>query len=169
MNKYFSYEGCEGEFSVHATLDEAKLIQLIHIAKSQLSIDEVSYRVMLERLTGKTSTKQMTITELMRVQAEMESKGFKNTAKGRHSPATAKAKVKSNIAHKIRAIWIEMYKEGIIRDGTERALNAWVRAVANPMLERRNQPIVLNVGALDDRVATIVLERLKKWRERTVE
>ncbi|WP_373100814.1 MULTISPECIES: gp16 family protein [Pasteurellaceae] len=146
-----------------------KLIQLIHIAKQKLSMDEFSYRAMLERLTGKTSCKEMTIAELMRVQAEMEAKGFKKTSRRHHSPSGKSAVVKSNIAHKIRAIWIEMYKEGIIRDGTERALNAWVRAVANPMLERRNQPIVLNVGALDDRVATIVLERLKKWRERTIE
>lgn len=146
-----------------------KLIQLIHIAKSQLSIDEVSYRAMLERLTGKISTKQMTITELMRVQAEMESKGFKNTAKGRHSPATAKAKVKSNIAHKIRAIWIDMAKQGLVRDGSETALNAWVRGIVNPILSRQNKPLALNVGALDDNMASLVLERLKKWRERTIE
>ncbi|OOF44010.1 hypothetical protein BKK51_10105 [Rodentibacter trehalosifermentans] len=143
-----------------------KLIQLIHIAKSQFSMDEVSYRAMLERLTGKTSTKQMTITELMKVQSEMENKGFKNTAKGRHSPATAKAKVKSNIAHKIRAIWIMMAKQGLVRDSSETALNAWVRGIANPILARQNKPLALNVAALDDKMASLVLERLKKWQAR---
>lgn len=143
-----------------------KLIQLIHIAKSQFSMDEVSYRAMLERLTGKTSTKQMTITELMKVQAEMENKGFKNTAKGRHSPATAKAKVKSNIAHKIRATWINMAKQGLVRDSSETALNAWVRGIANPILARQNKPLALNVAALDDKMASLVLERLKKWQAR---
>lgn len=143
-----------------------KLIQLIHIAKSQFSMDEVSYRAMLERLTGKISTKQMTITELMKVQAEMENKGFKNTAKGRHSPATAKAKVKSNIAYKIRATWINMAKQGLVRDSSETALNAWVRGVVNQILARQNKPLALNVAALDDKMASLVLERLKKWQAR---
>lgn len=36
MNKYFSYEGCEGEFSVHFTLDEAKTAAMEEADKSYL-------------------------------------------------------------------------------------------------------------------------------------
>lgn len=144
-----------------------KLIQLIHIAKQKLAMDEFSYRAMLERVTGKTSCKEMSVAELMKVEAEMEAKGFKKTSRRNHSPSRKSAFVKSNIAHKIRAIWIEMSKKGLVRDGSETALNAWVRGVVNPIYQKRDQNIqILNVGALRDDMASLVLERLKKWQAR---
>ena len=143
-----------------------KLIQLIHIAKQKLAMDEFSYRVMLERVTGKTSCKEMSVAELMKVEAEMEAKGFKKTSRRNHSPSRKSAFVKSNIAHKIRAIWIEMSKKGLVRDGSETALNKWVRGVVNPILTAQNKPLALNVGALNDQMAGLVLERLKKWQAR---
>lgn len=148
-------------------LTKEKAIQLIHIAKQQLRMDELSYRMLLNELTGKNSTKQMTIMQLIKVLEAMENKGFKPTAKRHHSPTTEKAKVNSNIAHKIRAIWIEMGKQGMLRDGSERALNAWVRGVVNPIYQKRGQNIqILNVGALDNQMASLVLEMLKRWQAR---
>ncbi|WP_249960842.1 gp16 family protein [Histophilus somni] len=146
---------------------KAKYIQLIHIAKQKLAMDELSYRAMLERLTGKHSTKQMTLPELMKVMGELEQKGFQKTRKRQHSPSTATAKPQSKIAHKIRAIWIDMHKQGIIRDGSENALNKWVRSIVNPILEKQNQPLALNVQSLNNQMASLVLERLKKWQQRT--
>ena len=144
-----------------------KLIQLIHIAKQKLAMDEFSYRAMLERVTGKTSCKEMSVAELMKVEAEMEAKGFKKTSHRNHSPSRKSAVVKSRSAHKIRAIWIEMSKQGLVRDGSETALNAWVRGVVNPIYQKRGQNIqILNVGALRDDMASLVLERLKKWQAR---
>ena len=144
-----------------------KLIQLIHIAKQKLAMDEYSYRAMLERVTGKTSCNEMSVAELMKVEAEMEAKGFKKTSRRNHSPSGKSAVVKSRIAHKIRAIWIEMSKQGLLRDGSETALNAWVRGVVNPIYQKRDQNIqILNVGALRDDMASLVLERLKKWQAR---
>ena len=148
-------------------LTKEKAIQLIHIAKQQIRMDELSYRMLLNELTDKNSTKQMTMTELMKVLSAMENKGFKKTTKRHHSPTTEKAKVNSNIAHKIRAIWIEMGKQGMLRDGSERALNAWVRGVVNPIYQKRGQNIqILNVGALDNQMASLVLEMLKRWQAR---
>ena len=150
-------------------LTRAKAIQLIHIAKQQLAMDELSYRLLLQNVTGKTSSTKMTISELVKVLTEMESKGFRTSAKNgyRYSPRTKKAVVKSNIAHKIRAIWIEMSKQGLVRDGSENALNAFVRGVVNPIYAKRGMNIqVLNVGALRDDMASLVLERLKKWQAR---
>ncbi|ARU65467.1 hypothetical protein BTV20_08595 [Histophilus somni] len=147
---------------------KAKYIQLIHIAKQKLAIDEYSYRAMLKHITGKHSTTQMSLAELMKVMHELEQKGFKKTAKNpTHSPSTKSAVAKSKIATKIRAIWIDMHKQGIIRDGSEQALNKWVRGIANPILANRKQPIVLNVQSLNDQMASLVLERLKKWQQRT--
>lgn len=147
-------------------LTKEKAIQLIHIAKQQLRMDELSYRMLLNELTGKNSTKQMTIMQLIKVLEAMENKGFKKTTKRHHSPTTENAKVNSLIAHKIRAIWIEMSKQGLVRDGSENSLNAWVRGVVNPILTAQNKPLALNVGALNDQMAGLVLERLKKWQAR---
>ena len=147
-------------------LTKEKAIQLIHIAKQQLRMDELSYRMLLNELTGKNSTKQMTIMQLIKVLEAMENKGFKKTTNRNHSPTTDNAKVNSLIAHKIRAIWIEMSKQGLVRDGSENSLNAWVRGVVNPILTAQNKPLALNVGALNDQMAGLVLERLKKWQAR---
>ena len=83
-----------------------KAIQLIHIAKHKLRVDELSYRMLLNELTGKNSTKQMTIMQLIKVLEAMENKVFKKTTKRNHSPTTENAKVNSLIAHKICSIWI---------------------------------------------------------------
>ncbi|OBW96683.1 gp16 family protein [Gallibacterium anatis] len=144
-----------------------KLIQLIHIAKHKLRIDEETYRLILCNETGKNSCKEMNITELMKVFDHFEQAGFKHTTKRQRSPASQKAKVKHNIALKIRAVWIEMHKQGVIREGSEDALNSFVRNVVNPILQQQDKPIVLNVQSLDYKLGTIVLERLKKWQQRT--
>lgn len=144
-----------------------QLIKLIHIAKHKLRIDEDTYRCILRNETGKNSCKEMTIAELMKVFDHFEKAGFKRTAKRQHSPASQKAKVKHNIALKIRAVWIEMHKAGIIKDGSEAALNAFVRNIVNPILQQQDKPMALNVQSLDYKLGTIVLERLKKWHQRT--
>lgn len=60
-----------------------------------------------------------------------------------------------------------MGKQGMLRDGSERALNAWVRGVVNPIYQKRGQNIqILNVGALDNQMASLVLEMLKRWQAR---
>ena len=41
-----------------------------------------------------------------------------------------------------------MSKQGLVRDGSENALNVWVRGVVNPILTAQNKPLALNVGAL---------------------
>lgn len=155
-----------------------KYIQLIHIAKQKLALDEDTYRALLINLTGKTSCKQMKVAELDQVLTEMENKGFTNRAGGFHkntgkthrtsqglSPSSKNAVVKHNIALKIRAVWIEMAKRGIIRDGSEQALNQFVRNTINPLLKSQKL-MVISVAALDYKQGSIVLERLKKWRER---
>nr|DAU49410.1 MAG TPA: Protein of unknown function (DUF1018) [Caudoviricetes sp.] len=148
-------------------LTKPKLIQLIHIAKSKLNMDELSYRVLLNNLTGKTSTTQMTAGELLKVYEAMKDKGFKPQARKGRSPVTERAVVKSRITHKIRAIWIQMHKAGIVKDGSERALNRFMHnTLFNPNHRRPNNIIKLNVQSLDDAEATKLLEILKRWQRR---
>ena len=155
--------------------DKAKLIQLIHIGKQQLAMDDFSYREMVKRLTNKTSSTKCTIVELHKILHELQQKGAKvkwfakrGTKPTAYSPTTGEVKVKSEIAHKIRAVWIQMGKQGMLRDGSEAALNKWVRNVVNPIYQKRGQNIqILNVGTLDNQMATLVLEMLKRWQSRS--
>lgn len=148
-------------------LTKPKLIQLIHIAKSKLNMDELSYRVLLDNLTGKTSTTQMTAGELLKVYEAMKDKGFKPQVRKGRTPVTERAVVKSRITHKIRAIWIQMHKAGIVKDGSERALNRFMHnTLFNPKHRRPNNIIKLNVQSLDDAEATKLLEILKRWQRR---
>ena len=58
-------------------MTKQRLIQLIHIARSDLQMDEETYRQMLQGLTGKASTKGMDTTELNCVLESMKKKGFR--------------------------------------------------------------------------------------------
>ncbi|MBO9078709.1 MAG: DUF1018 domain-containing protein, partial [Escherichia coli] len=58
-------------------MTKQRLIQLIHIARSDLQMDEDTYRQMLQGLTGKASTKGMDTPQLNRVLESMKKKGFR--------------------------------------------------------------------------------------------
>ncbi|RRN04933.1 regulatory protein GemA [Bibersteinia trehalosi] len=149
-------------------MDKSKLIQLVKIGQNQLNISDESYRAMLKRLTNKTSATKLTIVELYKVIYELQQKGAKITVFARkkakpsdYSPATGERPVKSEITHKIRAVWIAMGKAGMLRDSSEKALNIYARKVF-----KHRSPMLLNVGALNDREATRLLEMLKQWQKR---
>ena len=151
-------------------MTKPKLIQLIKIGQKQLGMDDLSYRTMLKRLTNKESSTKLTVVELHKVIFELQQKGAKITYFAKkspkptaYSPATGTQNVKSQIAHKIRAVWINMNKDGLLRDGSEKALNAYARKV----FKNRN-PLPLNVGALNDAEASRLLEILKKWHARVL-
>ena len=160
--------GWRGKMILDVKLTKPKLIQLIHIAKSKLNMDELSYRVLLDNLTGKTSTTKMTVGELLKVYEAMKDKGFKPQVRKGRTPVTEHAVVKSRITHKIRAIWIQMHKAGIVKDGSERALNRFMHnTLFNPKHRRPDNIIKLNVQSLDDAEASKLLEILKRWQRRT--
>ena len=151
--------------------EKAKLIQLIHIGKQQLAMDDFSYREMVKRLTNKTSSTKCTVVELLKILHEMQQKGakVKHFAKRgakptAYSPTTGEVKVKSEIAHKIRAVWIQMGKHGFLADPSEKSLNSYMRKVMN----RGKSVLALNVGALNGTDASRFLEILKRWHRRVM-
>lgn len=142
----------------------------IHIAKKQLALDEEIYREMLENLTGKRSCSEMAIGELYKVIKHLENVGFKRNRGGQ--PASRRKqyyspKSQGQIIDVMRAIWIEMHKEGIVRDGSELALTHWAKRASS----QRNGGI--GVDSLewlerDTKLASRVLEDLKQWRKRAL-
>lgn len=144
-----------------------QLLQLIHIAKTQLALDDDTYRLLLKAETGKTSCKNLGTKQLQQVLTTIESKGFKcrpskrndkQRLKGRLSPRSGTAKHAT--IDKIRAIWITMYKQGHIRDGSEDALNKYVQR----MTKQGNGEGIASVAWLSASQAYTVLEGLKKWQ-----
>ncbi|GAA4650821.1 regulatory protein GemA [Kistimonas scapharcae] len=138
-------------------------IARIHIARQQLGMDEEDYRKMLQQVTGKDSCGQMRLFELIKVESHLKTLGWKPRPKQagkRMSPPS-----KGRPVDKLRALWIEMASNGLLRDGSENALEAWVR----------RQTRIINGGQGIDKVdwlendpalCTQVLESLKKWRRR---
>ncbi|EEZ4408372.1 hypothetical protein CCZ13_02495 [Escherichia coli] len=134
--------------------DRQRLIQLIHIAKNKLQLDEDTYRQMLQGLTGKASTKSMDVSDLNKVLDAMKKKGF------RISPAK---KAQSRLplddhpqSRKIRALWLEMAAAGIVRDRSEQALARWVKRETG----------ISALRWLSNEQASGVIEKLKKWQHR---
>lgn len=146
--------------------ERTAMIAKIHVAKRDLGLDEDTYRAMLQLETGKTSCSTMSAQELEKVLAAYKARGWQPKASPRrYSPKTRnKPPHKKNLVDRLRAQWIHMHQLGVLQDGSEAALERWVK----------RQTVRLNgVGvdrvdwlARDSRMATTVLESLKKWEDR---
>ncbi|EAQ6105724.1 regulatory protein GemA [Salmonella enterica] len=138
-------------------MERSKIIQLIHIAKGRLGIDTETYRQMLLSVTGKTSTSDMSPSQLNKVLTAMKAKGFvvKPSSKAR----TTRQLADYPQAKKLRALWLEMYAQGIVRDSSEEALRRWVK----------RETKVDGLQWLEADKASAAIEKLKKWQERELQ
>lgn len=138
-------------------MKRSKIIQLIHIAKSQMGMDTETYRQMLLSITGVISTSDMTPSQLNKVLAAMKAKGFvvKPSSKAR----TTRQLADYPQAKKLRALWLEMYAQGIVRDSSEEALRRWVKRETG----------VDGLQWLEADKASTAIEKLKKWQERELQ
>lgn len=119
------------------------LLAKIHIGKKQLGLHEDEYRSLLQQVTGKDSAKDLDAGELKRVVEVFYGMGFRVSNKGvgahRHAPGQGKkggklspqsrdkkAAEKTQV-DKIRALWIEGYHAGVIKNRYESGLNAFVK------------------------------------------
>ncbi len=134
-----------------------KLKQLIHVGKNQLGLDEGTYRQILTNKTGKNSTKTMTITELELVLKHLKSKGFTVTPTDKTKDRAGKLKQADDPqSKKIRALWLELYNLGAVRNPSERALAKYI--------ERQTGASALQF--LRTATASRVIEAMKQWKLR---
>ncbi|ECD9475906.1 DUF1018 domain-containing protein [Salmonella enterica] len=141
-------------------MDRASLITLIHVAKKDLRLDADTYRDALRATVGKTSCRDMSLSELSNVLAAFKKRGFKVRSKPHNralKPATVTAK--------IRTIWRLMCAQGFLGSDSEAALNAWVRKQTE---SANGGEGVANYQWLEREpaLASDVLERLKRWHRR---
>lgn len=149
-----------------------RVMALIHIAKKDLAMDDGDYRAMLAGQTGKESCGDMTLSELYQVEHYLRNKmGWKakpKTSGKRSSPTTRDKDSKKTMVDKLRALWIDMAKAGLLRDGSENALENWVQRMS----------AVFNHGQGIEKVDWLtkepgvcykLIESLKQWRKRLEE
>ncbi len=132
----------------------------IHIAKKQLGLDDGDYRALLKRVTGKSSSKNMTDAERQAVLAEMRRRGFKPAPKGSSKggrSAGGHRSLEGPFAKKVQALWIAGWNLGIVRSRDDKALIAFVKRQTG--IDHTNWL----VSAAD---AKRVIEALKGWMAR---
>ncbi|EIY0667472.1 regulatory protein GemA [Salmonella enterica] len=135
-------------------MNRAALIKTIHIGKKQLGLDTDTYRQMLLSVTGINSAGDMNLTQLKKVLDAMRARGFvvRLGKKARSSrPLVDTPQVK-----KLRALWLEMHQQGKVRDSSEVALQAWVKRETG----------VDKLQWLEPGMASLCIEKLKKWQKR---
>lgn len=142
-------------------MNKPQLIRLIHVAKTQLGMDDETYRAKLDALTGKTSCSQMSLDQLNAVYQSFKDAGFKRQFKkkgGARVTPNAKGQSKAPEIPKIRAIWCVMAEQGFVKSASETSLNGFVKRMTASL---NNGAGVAEVGWLNSRLACQVLETLR--------
>lgn len=104
----------------------------VQIARRDLGLDEDTYRSILERLTGRTSSSACSDAELGRVLDEFKAKGWKPKVIAGGKPTKAPRSIPNRpadhpAARKARSLWISLWNLGEVRDSAEPALEAFAR------------------------------------------
>jgi hypothetical protein len=145
------------------------MLAKVHIAKKELGLDDETYRDVLVRVTGKTSSKGLSDRQLDAVLVEFRRLGWvpkKATAgaphggkaAGRYRPASDKPHIR-----KIFAIWEDMCALGIPRIANRTGLAVFVQR----MTKTAARPEGLSDPEwLSPNEANVVVEGLKAWRAR---
>lgn len=133
-------------------LRNAELAQ-IHIAKTQLGLDDETYRAVLWTVARVQSSKDLDWTGRKKLLEHFKARGWKPAA-----PKKAKATkpVSEGQEGLVVALWSQLHAAGKVRDPSDAALGSWMRRNGWP--ER--------VAWLDNPQTTQAIEALKKWLKR---
>ena len=104
-------------------IDRSKIIQLIHIAKSQIGLSDEDYRAVLESTAKKTSCSEMTLFELNEVLKAMKKLGFKVKKLETREEEIGWDASKAQMDY-IKGMW-----ERVARDKSDRALYKFIKRI----------------------------------------
>jgi phage gp16-like protein len=144
-------EGCTVKPS--RTSDQLRRAEIaqIHIAKSQLGMDDDTYRAMLWSVGRVRSSSDLDWRGRKAVLDHLKRSGFKVQAK----PQTRRLDLDAE-SQKARKLWLLLGEAGELRDTSERALAAYVHRVAK----------VDDLRFTNGKQIERVIESLKKWCSR---
>lgn len=137
-----------------------QLIQLLHVARTKLNMDEHVYRQNLQAWCGKASSKDMTIPQLETCLAGMKRLGFKPVAKAKDQPA--KKPLEQDQLKKLGQIWTQMAAQGLIKHAAYSALEQW----AIKQSQHLNQGTPIQKLEWMAPIASELIEQLKRWHRR---
>ncbi|TYC53807.1 regulatory protein GemA [Rhodobacterales bacterium] len=120
----------------------------IHVLKSKAKLDDDSYRDILERETGKRSSKGMSQVEQLKVITALEA----------IAPKQVGQTVAGSFARKLQALWIAGYNLGVVDDRSDKAMVAFLRRQTGLDHHRFLQ---------DPRDANKAIDALKLWIRRS--
>lgn len=132
---------------------KTKLIQLIHVGKTQLGLDDDLYREVLESCTGKTSSKLMSIAQLESVLDRMKQLGFTVESKDKTGVKNVADDSQSKL---IRHLWLQLHNAGQVRNSDEKALAKFVE----------NKVGVSALQFLNSKNADMIITHLRQWCKR---
>lgn len=141
------------------------LVRLVHTAASQLKLSDDSYRALLERVTGKESSKSCTYAQLNDVMDEFKRLGWKYKKKA-PKRAGKRPMADHDQARKIRALWLDLYHIAAVRDPTEAALAAYVERMTSKRTAAGREAGVEALQWIDSHQADRVIKGLRGWLER---
>lgn len=103
-----------------------KLLRLIHAGLRTLAIDQAAKEDILQRQFGKTSFKELRTSQLREFADKLCDMGFKPKPK---APVRAGSRplAESDMARKVRALWLSLYHLGVVTDPREAAIAAFVK------------------------------------------
>lgn len=101
-------------------------LKAIHALRRELALTEECYRALIHRFSnGRTdSSAKMSVPE-----RDLVIKHLRSLGAGAKPPGTARAKhpADSDVARKVRALWLTLWNLGVVPDRSEEALAAFVR------------------------------------------
>lgn len=134
-------------------IKKTKLIQLIHVGKKQLGLDDDLYREVLESCTGMASSKLMNIAQLESVLDRMKQLGFTIESKDKTGVQQLADDAQSKL---IRHLWLQLHNAGQVRNGSEKALAKFVE----------NKVGVSALQFLSTKNADMIITHLRQWCKR---
>lgn len=130
---------------------KAREIQLIHVARQKVGMDEATYRALLHDRFGLASSTAMDWKQRKQLLDHFKTLGFKAVPSKKRPQSRPLAGDPQST--KIRELWLTLHTNGKVRNPDESALAAFVK----------RQTKVDALQWLNSAQASKVIEELKKW------
>lgn len=125
--------------------DLKSLRRVIKAAQRQMAMEDDAYRLLLKRVTGKTSCTQLNAFQCNQVLDEFKRLGWR-----------AKSRKNSGQIARIQYLWLCLRDAGKLTNGTKQALYRWC--------DRYTQNTPLHKAAPE--TLSTIIEQLKAWCDR---
>lgn len=142
-------------------MPKQKLMAKVHILKKQAGFDDYVYREKLKLLTGKTSSKDLSVKELLKVINSFQNKA--PNVKIQKSNKFVFVETECERLKKIFKLWKELGEKERIRDSSNNGLNNFMLARFNCEYHQINSTNPKNNTVKDQ-----IIEALKNWLNREV-